>query len=106
MFGPDNRIDSQNYILAGVENVDFNATAITLIFESNEHSDDRLRTSVMLFDDDVNEAEEVFVVLLELVSAENPDKVDLSQRKASLCRIGDDDCECLWPFSIVQVYNI
>ena len=49
----------------------------------------------MVFDDDVNEVEEVFVVLLELVRAENPDKVDLSQRKASLCRIMDDDCECL-----------
>ena len=48
----------------------------------------------MVFDDDINEVEQVFVVLLELVSAENPDKVDLSQRNASLCRIMDDDCEC------------
>ena len=32
--------------------------------------------------------------MLELVSAENPDRVDLSERNISLARINDDDGEC------------
>ena len=42
-------------------------------------------------DDTINEADEVFVVLLEFVDAVDPNRVDLSFRNASLCRIGDND---------------
>ena len=42
-------------------------------------------------DDIINEADEVFVVHLELVDAVDPNRVDLGVRNASLCRIGDDD---------------
>ena len=42
-------------------------------------------------DDTINEADEVFVVLLEVVDAVDPNRVDLGVRNASLCRIGDDD---------------
>ena len=54
-----------------------------------------LDTSVMIVNDDIDEVNEVFAVLLELVSAVNPDKVFLDERNASLCRIVDDDGECV-----------
>ena len=44
--------------------------------------------------DEIDEVDELFVLLLELVSAENPDRVDLSERNISLARINDDDGEC------------
>ncbi len=46
---------------------------------------------IAITDDGINEAEEVFVVILELVAAQNPDKVDLNVRNVSLCTIGDND---------------
>ena len=55
-----------------------------------------LDTSVMIVNDDIDEVNEVFAVLLELVSAVNPDKVFLDERNASLCRIVDDDGECVF----------
>ena len=46
---------------------------------------------IPLTDDIINEANEVFVVRLELVTAVDPNRVDLTDRNASLCRIGDND---------------
>ena len=46
---------------------------------------------INLTDDMINEADEVFVVRLELVDALDPNRVDLDARDASLCRIGDND---------------
>ena len=58
--------------------------------------------SVMVVDDDIDEEDEFFAILLELVSAENSDRVDLSERNISLLQITDDDdskceyiCVCL-----------
>ena len=71
--------------------IDFNASNLTGVFVGNQRS---LAMSVMVNDDDIEEENEVFAVLLELVSAVNPDRVDLSERNISLLQITDDDGEC------------
>ena len=45
--------------------------------------------------DDTNEAEEDFVVIIEFVGAINPGAVDLSVQNASVIRIRDDDRKLL-----------
>ena len=52
------------------------------------------RVTVTIIDDDINEVDEFFSILLELVSAVNPHRVDLGERNISLLRIYDDDGEC------------
>ena len=46
---------------------------------------------IILTNDVINEADEVFVVHLEVVDAVDPNRVNLESRNASLCRIGDND---------------
>ena len=48
---------------------------------------------IAVMDDIINEAEEVFVVRLELIAAVDPNRVNLGVRNASLCHIGDNDGE-------------
>ena len=72
---------------------DFNASNLTGVFAGNQPN---LTLSVLVVDDDIDEVDELFAILLELVSAENPDRVDLSERNISLLRIIDDDGECEW----------
>ena len=48
----------------------------------------------MVVDDHIDEYDELFAVLLEVVDAVNPDRVDFSERNISVLRIHDDDCEC------------
>ena len=71
--------------------IDFNASNVTGVFVGNQRS---VTLSVMVVDDDIDEEDELFAILLELVSAVNPDRVDLSERNISLLRITDDDGEC------------
>ena len=47
--------------------------------------------SIPITDDEINEPEEGFLLVLELVSAVDPSLVDLSARNASICRIQDND---------------
>ena len=72
--------------------VDFIASNLTGVFVGDDRS---LAMSVPVVDDDINEEDEFFAILLELVSAVNPDRVDLSERNISLARIYDDDGECV-----------
>ena len=71
--------------------IDFNASNLTGVLIGDDRS---LAMSVMVVDDDIDEYNELFAVLLELVSAVNPDRVDLSERNITLLWIWDDDCEC------------
>ena len=71
--------------------IDFNASNLTGVFVGSQSS---LTLSVPVVNDEIDEVDELFVLLLELVSAENPDRVDLSERNISLARINDDDGEC------------
>ena len=67
---------------------DFNTSNLTGVLIGSDRS---LAMSMMVVDDDIDEVDELFAVLLELVSAVNPDRVDLSERNISLLRINDDD---------------
>ena len=71
--------------------VDFIASNLTEVFVGDNRS---LVLSVPVVDDDIDEDDEFFAILLELVSAVNPDRVDLSERNISLLQITDDDGEC------------
>ena len=70
--------------------IDFNASNLTGVFTGDDRS---LAFSVMVVNDDIDEEDELFAVLLELVSAVNPNRVDLGERNISLLRIADDDGE-------------
>ena len=72
--------------------IDFNASNLTGVFVGYQPS---LTLSVPVVNDDIEEVDELFVLVLELVSAVNPDRVDLSERNISLARINDDDGECM-----------
>ena len=74
--------------------IDFNASNITGVFVGNTRN---LVLSVMVVDDDIDEDDELFAVLLEVVDAVNPDRVNLTERNISLFQITDDDgkCDCV-----------
>ena len=75
--------------------MDFNNTAITLIFEPDEDAEvpvNEMSARIPIVDDDINEAtEQVFIVHLRLISSVNRSRVDFSTRPSSLCRIIDND---------------
>ena len=72
---------------------DFYNTNITLIFEPDEDVPvNEINVPIPFVDDAINEAiEQVYIVLLQLVSSMRPAGVDLSTRPSSLCRIIDND---------------
>ena len=74
---------------AGV--TDFNASNLTGVLVGNARS---LAMSVMVRNDDIDEDDELFAILLEVIDAENPDRVNVTERNISLLRIADDDGEC------------
>ena len=82
--------------------IDFNASNLTGEFVGSQSS---LTLSVPVVNDEIDEVDELFVLLLELVSAENPDRVDLIERNISLARINDDDgeCDCVCVFSLMAL---
>ena len=70
--------------------MDFDTTPIEIIFEPDNSGISDVKVPVTIFDDDINEAgEEIFVAILELVTAINPNQVVFSD--ATLCRITDND---------------
>ena len=70
---------------------DFNATALEVTFPTDEQ---RVEAFVRIFDDEINEAsEQVFVVLLEIVDAVNPDLIVMFRSSTVTCRILDNDGE-------------
>jgi len=71
--------------------IDFNASNVTGVLVGNTRN---LALSVMVVDDDIDEDDELFAVLLEVVDAVNPDRVNLAERNISVLRIADDECEC------------
>ena len=44
-------------------------------------------------DDAINESQEGFVAILEVVDAVDVSMIDLTQRQVTQCNIGDDDCK-------------
>ena len=59
-----------------------------MVFEADDRS---VGCPIPITDDEVNEAEEFFAVLLEVVDAVSPERVDISGRNVSLCFIVDND---------------
>ena len=84
-------MESDKQYLSTTGEIDFNASNLTGVIAGDDRS---LAMSVTVVNDDIDEEDELFAVLLELVSAENPDRVDLSERNITLLQITDDDGEC------------
>ena len=70
--------------------IDFNASVIEVTFEPSNILLEDAVVDIPVMDDDINEALETFVVLLEVVSANG--RVEI-RRNVSLCRIQNDDRE-------------
>ena len=69
---------------------DFDNNPSTGIFYAASSSPN-ITVSIPITDDEINEPEEGFMVMLEVASAVDPDLVALSVRSTALCRIHDDD---------------
>ena len=70
--------------------IDFNASNLTGVLVGITRN---LPLSVMVVDDKIDEDDELFAVLLEVVDAVNPHRVNLTERNISVLRIADDDGE-------------
>ena len=57
---------------------------------------------ISIFDDEINEAEEGFMILLELVDSNLADSVDLLSRNCTLGRIDDNDRKYFLFFCILK----
>ena len=75
---------------AGV--ADFSTTPLEFTFVAGATRTIRLTPGIGITNDTINEVEQLFALILEVVDVIDPDRVDLqSQRFASLARIFDDD---------------
>ena len=69
---------------------DFSTEPVEITFQAGSAT--IIQHGIAIVDDGVNEAEQFFALILEVVDAIDPDRVDLqSGRFASLARIIDDD---------------
>ena len=69
-----------------------NGPPITVVIPKGDRTPQQdIKVSIPIADDEINEHEEGFMVLLEIASAEDTHLVDLSSRDAALCRIRDND---------------
>ncbi len=74
---------------------DFNPTVLTVTFPADEAPSDTvfdLDVPITIIDDDIDEAEQIFIVYFEVIDAIN-ENLMLSERKVAICRIVDDDRE-------------
>ena len=72
---------------------DFRSTTVLVIFEADEHFNSTAEINVSTIDDNVNEADQYFAVLLGVMNAVNLNRVDLTTGDISTCMIEDDDCK-------------
>ena len=72
---------------------DFRRTTIEVRFEPDGQSNNTVVVNVPTDNDDVNEANQYFVVLLEVMQADDQNRVDLTAGNISTCMIEDDDCK-------------
>ena len=73
--------------------VDFNDSVHIVTVPAGQRVED-IDVFIPITDDDINEADEGFVVLLEVVDPAVAPFVDLSTRNATLGRIDDNDGKC------------
>ena len=80
-----------NYITG---RVDFNDSVHCITIPAGRKVDD-IRVCIPITDDDIDEADEGFVVLVEVdFNDSRAQSVDLSSRNATLARIDDNDGKC------------
>ena len=71
---------------------DFSTTPQEITFVAEGATTIRLNPGIAIVDDEINEVEQLFALFLEVVTAIDPARVDLtSERFATLGRIFDDD---------------
>ena len=78
--------------------MDFNDSTQYITFTSSNVNDD-ITVYIPIFDDEINEADEGFMILLELVDSNLADSVDLLSRNCTLGIIHDNDRKCLLLFA-------
>ena len=78
-------------LLSNAVGIDFINDPLIAVFPRSNNNRDDLSTPVIIYDDDIDEVDEVFAVRLEVVHAQNMDRVNIISRNASLCRIVDND---------------
>ncbi len=74
---------------------DFNPTVLTVTFPADEAPSETifdLDVPITIIDDDIDEAEQNFIVYFEVIDAFNKNLI-LIRQKVAVCRIADDDCE-------------
>ena len=69
---------------------DFSNQTFTVTFTANSPAESK-SIFVPIVDDDINEASEFFVAIVELIDAVDPERVTFNQRSATLCEITDND---------------
>ena len=74
--------------------VDFNDSVHIVTVPAGRKVED-FTLDIPIFDDDIDEADEGFVLLLEVVDPAVAPFVDLSTRNTALGRIDDNDCKFL-----------
>ena len=79
------------YYFTGVD--DFSTTPLEFTFPAGAARTLRLEPGIGIINDTINEVEQLFALILEVVDAIDPARVDLlgGERFASLARIFDDD---------------
>lgn len=76
---------------------DFSTDELLVTFEASTQPNEDIIVYVNITDDEINEAEEVFVLEIEILDAVDRSRIDVT-RAVSLGRIADNDGKyhCLW----------
>ena len=82
--------------------VDFNDSVHIVTVPAGQRVED-ITVDIQIFDDDIDEASEGFVLLLEVVDPAVAPFVDLSTRNTSLGRIDDNDCKSDKTFAVLMI---
>ncbi len=72
---------------------DFNPTVLTVTFPADEAPSETvfdIDVPIMIINDEIDEAEQNFIVYFEVIDAINENLI-LSEREVAVCRIVDDD---------------
>ena len=82
------------------DGLDFDNSSRTVVFQADEGHNPvtDLFVPIPIFDDDVDESEQYFIVQIMVASAVSRNLITL-RREASRCRIIDNDRECLHDYT-------
>ena len=83
--------------------VDFNDSVHIVTVPAGQRVED-INVDIQIFDDEIDEADEGFVILLEVVDPAVAPVVDLSTRNTSLGRIDDNDGKSNKTFAVILCF--